>query len=64
VLCGGQPLRRRPIIEREGRVPDIAAGVLITKLWREEGRIDQTRRDQLDKWASLPATVACPEARG
>ena len=63
-LCGGAPVRRRPIIEREGRVPDIAAGLLMTKLWAEEGRIDQARRDQLARWESLPPALGCPEARG
>ncbi|HTK33898.1 MAG TPA: copper uptake system-associated protein [Caulobacteraceae bacterium] len=62
VLCGGAPLRRRPIIESQGRVPDGAAGVLITKLLREESGLGE-RRDQLDRWAGLPAAVGCPEAR-
>jgi hypothetical protein len=63
-LCGGAPVRRRPIVEREGRVPDIAAGLLMTKLWAEESRIDQGRREQLDRWESLPPALGCPEARG
>ena len=63
-LCGGVPLRRRPVIEREGGVPDGAAGVLVTKLLREESRIDGARRDQIDRWSGgLPASAACPEAR-
>jgi hypothetical protein len=62
-LCGGAPLKRRPVVEREGGAPDGASGVLITKLLREEGRIDDARRDQLDRWRSLPPRVGCPEAR-
>jgi hypothetical protein len=63
VLCGGVPLRRRPIVEREGGVPDGVAGVLITKLLREEFRVDDTRRNQIERWGGLPAAVGCPEAR-
>jgi hypothetical protein len=63
VLCGGAPLRRRPSVERQGGVPDGAAGVLITKLLREESRIDPDRRSQLDQFHSLPAAAGCPEAR-
>jgi hypothetical protein len=62
-LCGGVPLRRRPIVEREGGVPDGVAGVLITKLLREEFRIDDGRRNQIERWGGLPASVGCPEAR-
>ena len=62
-LCGGIPLRRRPVVEREGRVPDGVAGVLITKLLREESQLNADRRDQIDRWGGLPANSACPEAR-
>ncbi len=63
-LCGGAAVRRRPVVEREGRTPDIAAGLLMTKLWAEESRLDQARRDQLDRWPGLPPGLECPEARG
>jgi hypothetical protein len=62
VLCGGAALRRRPIVESQGGVPDGAAGVLMTKLLREESGLGD-RRDQLDRWAGLPAAVSCPEAK-
>jgi hypothetical protein len=65
VLCGGEPLRKRPTIERAG-VPDGTAGVLITKLLREESRLDVDRRNQLDKFRGARTdgkSVSCPEAR-
>ncbi len=62
-LCGGIPLRRRPIVEREGGVPDGAAGVLVTKLLREESQLNADRREQIDRWGGLPASAGCPEAR-
>ena len=60
-LCGGEPLRKRPTIERAG-VPDGTAGVLMTKLLREESRLDSARRDQFDKWRTITG-VNCPEPK-
>lgn len=64
VLCGGAPLKRRPVLESVG-VPDGTAGVLATKLLREESRLDPIRRNQLDQWAGLKAgkAISCPEPR-
>jgi hypothetical protein len=64
ILCGGRPLTRRPVLEGVG-VPDGTAGVLATKLLREESRVPQDRRGQFDMWAGLGAKqgVTCPEPR-
>jgi hypothetical protein len=62
VLCGGKPLTRRTVLQAAG-VPDGTAGVLATKLLREESRLNAQRRAQLDKWEGLgaPRGVKCPE---
>jgi hypothetical protein len=66
VLCGGAPLKRRPVLEQAG-VPDGTAGVLVTKLLREEGRLRDGRREQIDLWRGARTDgvkVDCPEYRG
>jgi hypothetical protein len=64
ILCGGKPLTRRPVLEGVG-VPDGTAGVLATKLLREESRVPAERRDQFDLWSGLGAKpgITCPEPR-
>jgi len=62
VLCGGAPMKRRPVLQKAG-VPDGTAGVLVTKLLREESRIDDARRAQVERWKGLGVQVACPEAK-
>ncbi len=63
VLCGGAPLKRRPVLERAG-VPDGAAGMLATKLLREESRVTDERRSQIEHWGGLGTNAAsCPEPR-
>jgi hypothetical protein len=66
VLCGGEPLKHRPVLERAG-VPDGTAGVLVTKLLREESRLRDGRREQIEQWRGARtdgAKVDCPEYRG
>lgn len=65
ILCGGKPLRQRPVLEASGGVPDGTAGVLATKLLREESRVPPERRAQFDMWSGLGAKegVTCPEPR-
>ncbi|OYX31615.1 MAG: hypothetical protein B7Y99_09810 [Caulobacterales bacterium 32-69-10] len=62
ILCGGKPLTERTVLEAAG-VPEAAADGLVSKLLREEGRLDSSRRDQFDKWEGLgaPRGVTCPE---
>jgi hypothetical protein len=62
ILCGGAPLKSRPVLERAG-VPDGTAGVLVTKLRAEEARISGARLEQIERWASLGGRGGCPEAR-
>jgi hypothetical protein len=64
ILCGGPPLRQRPTLIAAG-VPDGTAGVLATKLMREELRLGD-RRDQIEKWRAVRTDgvkVACPEPK-
>jgi hypothetical protein len=64
VLCGGSPLKRRPVLEAAG-VPDGTAGLLTTKLLREESRLG-ARRDQIERWSGVRTDgkrVPCPESR-
>lgn len=61
ILCGGAPLRQRPTLEKAG-VPDGTAGLLATKLLREESRIG-ARLDQINAWRGVRTDgvkVACP----
>jgi hypothetical protein len=63
VACGGAELHRRPAVQRAG-VPDGTAGVLVTKILREESRITDDRRRQLDQWRGLGVTgVSCPQPK-
>jgi hypothetical protein len=65
MLCGGAPMKRRPVLEAAG-VPDGTAGVLVTKLLREEARLNADRRAQVERWSGLRSDgkrVSCPEPR-
>ena len=64
ILCGGAPLKRRPVLEAAG-VPDGTAGLLATKLMSEESRLNAERRAQVEQWTGLHAAqgVSCPEPR-
>lgn len=66
LACGGDVLKRRPSVERLG-VPDGTAGVLITKLLREEGRLSPDRQAAIAAYRGATLDQgkrACPEPAG
>jgi len=58
-LCGGAPMAKPETLAAAG-VPEAEAKKLVNKLLLEEGRVDQRRRDQIERWQGLGAGVDCP----